>query len=165
MGRWYHCSSRHLRIFLVMMCHNTIKALPIQCHSMSLRKNPGRLNIKDLEWDWVTIIWKNGDRTDKKRRKYVNGKLKTWKKRIRTDFHGQDVPYNIHCNSTAVLKIESVYKQGKNYHPQIYVEECKYPDAENQQCSMLMMMMMDFAMRWDGFCDERLFLAQIQPPV
>ena len=37
----------------------------------------------------------------------------------------------------AVLNIDSVYKQGKNYHPQVYVEECKYIDAENQQCSML----------------------------
>ena len=73
----------------------------------------------------------------KKGGRYVNGKLKTWKERIKTDFHGQDVPYNIHCNATAVLKIDSVYKQGKNYHPQVYVEECKYNDAENQQCSML----------------------------
>ena len=68
---------------------------------------------------------------------YVNGKLKTWKERIKTNFHGQDVPYNMHCNATAVLKIDSVYKQGKNYHPQVYVEECKYTDAENQQCSMV----------------------------
>ena len=36
-----------------------------------------------------------------------------------------------------VVKIDSVYKQGKNYHPQVYVEECKYTDTENQQCSML----------------------------
>ena len=43
----------------------------------------------------------------------------------------------MHCNATAVLKINSAYKQGKNYHPQVYVEECKYTDAENQQCSML----------------------------
>ena len=69
--------------------------------------------------------------------RYVNGKLKTWKERIKTNFHGQDVPYNMHCNATAVLKIDSVYKQGKNYHPQVYVEECKYTDAENQQCNML----------------------------
>ena len=69
--------------------------------------------------------------------RYVYGKLKTWKERIKTNFHGQDVPYNMHCNATAVLKIDSVYKQGKNYHPQVYVEECKYTDAENQQCSML----------------------------
>ena len=69
--------------------------------------------------------------------RYVYGKLKTWKERIKTNFHGQDVPYDMHCNATAVLKIDSVYKQGKNYHPQVYVEECKYIDAENQQCSML----------------------------
>ena len=43
----------------------------------------------------------------------------------------------MHCNATAVLKIDSVYKQGKNYHPQVYVEECKCTDTENQQCSML----------------------------
>ena len=29
-----------------MVCHNTIKTLPIQCNSMSLRKKGGRLNIK-----------------------------------------------------------------------------------------------------------------------
>ena len=60
-----------------------------------------------------------------------------WKERIKTNFHGQDVPYQMHCNATAGLKIDSVYKQGKHYHPQAYVEECKYTDAENQQCNML----------------------------
>ena len=35
--------------------------------------------------------------------KYVNDKLKKWKERILTNFHGQDVPYNIHCNAEAVL--------------------------------------------------------------
>ena len=69
--------------------------------------------------------------------KYVYGKLKTWKERIKTNFHGQDVPYDMYCNATAVLKIDSVYKQGKNYHPQAYVEECKYTDAEKEQSNML----------------------------
>ena len=73
----------------------------------------------------------------KREGRYVNGKLKTWKECIKTNFHGQDVPYDMYCNATAVLRIDSVYKQGKNYHPQVYVEECKYTDAENQQCSML----------------------------
>ena len=53
------------------------------------------------------------------------------------NFHGQDVPYDMYCNVTAVLKIDSVNKQDKNYHPQVYVEECKYTDAEKQQCNML----------------------------
>ena len=53
----------------------------------------------------------------KREGRFVNGKLKTWKEHIKTNFHGQDVPYNMHCNATAVLKIDSVYKQGKNYYP------------------------------------------------
>ena len=69
--------------------------------------------------------------------RYVHGKLKMWKECIKTNFHGQDVSYDMHCNATAMLKIDSVYKQGKNYHPQAYFEQCKYTDAEQQQCNML----------------------------
>ena len=36
-----------------------------------------------------------------------------------------------------MLKIDSVNKEGKNYHPQAYVEDFKYTDAENKQCNML----------------------------
>ena len=43
----------------------------------------------------------------------------------------------MYCNATAVLKIDSVYKQGKNYHPHTYVEECIYTDVKKQQFSML----------------------------
>ena len=101
------------------------------------------------EKEWVsqyTKIWneiesqlfeKMATELIKKERSFVNGKLKTQKERIKTNFHGHDVLYNMHCNATAVLKIHSVYKQDKNYHPQEYVEEHKYTDAENQQCSML----------------------------
>ena len=60
-----------------------------------------------------------------------------WKERIKTNFHGPDVPYDMYCNATAVLKIDSVYKQGKNYYPQVYVEEYKYTVAENRQCNRL----------------------------
>ena len=59
------------------------------------------------------------------------------KERMKINFHGQNVPYNMYCNATAVLKIDSVYKQGKNYYPHVYVEEYKYSDAENRQCNML----------------------------
>ena len=43
----------------------------------------------------------------------------------------------MYYSATAMLKIDSVYQQCKNYYPQVYVEECKYTDAESQQCSML----------------------------
>ena len=49
--------------------------------------------------------------------KHMHGKLKTWKERIKTNFHGKDVPYDMYCNATALLKIDSVYKQSKSYHP------------------------------------------------
>ena len=45
--------------------------------------------------------------------KYVHGKLKMWKERIKTNFFGQYVPYDMYCNATVVLKIDSVYKQSK----------------------------------------------------
>ena len=73
----------------------------------------------------------------KREGRYNNGKLKTRKERIKTNFYGQDVPYDMYCCAIAVLKMDTVYKQGKNYHPQLYVEECKYIDAEKQQCNML----------------------------
>ena len=44
----------------------------------------------------------------KRESRYVNDKLKTWKERLKAHFYGQDVPYNMHCNATAVLKIDSV---------------------------------------------------------
>ena len=40
--------------------------------------------------------------------KDARSKLKTWKESIKTSFHGQDLPYNMYCNATAVLKIDSV---------------------------------------------------------
>ena len=58
-------------------------------------------------------------------------------KDIKTNFQGRIVPCETYCNTTAVLKIDSAYKQGKSYHPQTYIEECKYNDVEKQRRSML----------------------------
>ena len=65
------------------------------------------------------------------------GKLKTWRECIKTNSRGQDFPYDLFCNAISVLKIDSVYKQSRNYHPQVYAEECKYTDAERQHCTIL----------------------------
>ena len=43
----------------------------------------------------------------------------------------------MYFNATAVLKIDSVYREGKNYHLQTYIEECKYIDVENKKCNMV----------------------------
>ena len=42
--------------------------------------------------------------------RYVYGKLKTWKERVKTNFQGQNVPYNMYCNTMAVLKVNYVCK-------------------------------------------------------
>ena len=43
----------------------------------------------------------------------------------------------MYCNSKAVLMIDSVYKQSKNYHPQVYNEVCKHIDEGSQQYNIL----------------------------
>ena len=43
----------------------------------------------------------------------------------------------MYYNATAVLKIDSLYKEGKNYHPQVYFKECEYTDGEKRQRNML----------------------------
>ena len=45
--------------------------------------------------------------TEPMKGKYVHGKVKIWKEHIKTKFHGQDIPFDIYCNATAVLKIDS----------------------------------------------------------
>ena len=69
--------------------------------------------------------------------RYVNGKLKTWKEKITTNFHGKSVPHEERCEATAILKIESVYNQGKNSYPQFYLEECRYIENSTQTCTLL----------------------------
>ena len=57
---------------------------------------------------------------------YINPKIKQWNNEITTNFYNKGIPYNQHCEASAVLKIASVYRQGSDYYPQVYVEECKY---------------------------------------
>ena len=72
------------------------------------------------EKEWITQykkIWNEVESqlfeklaTERIKGSNVRGKLKTWKKNIKTNFHGQVPPYDVYCNATAVLKIDSVYK-------------------------------------------------------
>lgn len=64
-------------------------------------------------------------------------KLKTWKEQTKNNIDGQEVPYNMVYNGAAVLYVDSAYKQDNKFYPQVYVEECKYANAESHYCSML----------------------------
>ena len=54
------------KIYLVTECRNTIKTLPTQCHSMSLRKKSGRPIIKRFGMKFSPSYLKNDDGTDKR---------------------------------------------------------------------------------------------------
>ena len=40
--------------------------------------------------------------------KHMRGKLTTWKDCIKTNFHNEDIPYDMYCNAIIVLKVDSV---------------------------------------------------------
>ena len=61
--------------------------------------------------------------------KYTNPKLITWDGEIRTRFRGNHPGFIEEigaCHATGILKIGSVYRQGSNYHLQVFLKECKY---------------------------------------
>ena len=72
--------------------------------------------------------------------KYINPKLITWNGEIRTRFKGNSwgKPESIgSCFATGILKIGSVYRQGSNYHLQVFLKECKYEKRDTSFESLL----------------------------
>ena len=56
--------------------------------------------------------------------KYINPKLNMYGDKIAVKYHdGKEVPYDKHCKATGLLRISSVYNQGINYWPQVYLDE------------------------------------------
>ena len=41
------------------------------------------------------------------------------------------------CNCLSLILIDSVYKKGKNYHPQVFLEECKYIVTEKKMSNYI----------------------------
>ena len=64
--------------------------------------------------------------------KYVNPKLITWDSRIRIAFRGTSPELRDigSCLATGVVKIGSVYRQGSDYHLQVFLKECNYRERD-----------------------------------
>ena len=62
----------------------------------------------------------------------MNGILQMWNGCIKTNFHGEEVPYEIYGKGKIVLEVDFVYKHGKSYHLQVHVEECNCAVAKSQ---------------------------------
>ena len=58
---------------------------------------------------------------------YIKTNLRESNDVIKTKFLGDEVPKeNMHYTCIACITIDSVMRMEKKYHPQVYLEECKY---------------------------------------
>ena len=65
--------------------------------------------------------------------KYLKAEIKSYNGKINTNFHDNKITKegsNLICLS--VILIESVSRTGKNYYPQVLLEECKYNAKEKR---------------------------------
>ena len=59
--------------------------------------------------------------------KYIKTKRKPCNGKVDTNFHNNKIPKEApQCICLSVIVIESVYRKGKDYFPEVFLEECKY---------------------------------------
>ena len=57
--------------------------------------------------------------------KYLNSKVQSYNIKVTTNFHSKK-PEECDCIFLSIIVIDSVFKLGKNYYPQTFLEEWKY---------------------------------------
>ena len=59
--------------------------------------------------------------------KYLKAKIKSYNGKINTNFHKNKIPKEgSQFIFLSVILIDSVFRTGKNYYPQVFLEECKF---------------------------------------
>ena len=59
--------------------------------------------------------------------KYLKAKIKSYNGKINTNFHNNEIPKEDSQRiCLSVILINSVFRTGYNYYPQVFLEECKY---------------------------------------
>ena len=53
--------------------------------------------------------------------KYLKTKIKSYKEKNNTNFHGDEINFDQFC-----------FRTGKNYYPQVFLKECKYVVKEKK---------------------------------
>ena len=57
--------------------------------------------------------------------KYLKTKIKSYKGKININFNNKKIPKECsQCNCLSVILINSISETGKNYYPQVFLEEC-----------------------------------------
>ena len=93
-----------------------------------LIKNEELLEKYNEIWGKVSNNVKKGfDREPVYNEKYIKTEIKSYEEKINTNFQSNKVPKKgSQYICLSVILIDSVFRTGKNYYPQVFLEECKY---------------------------------------
>ena len=65
--------------------------------------------------------------------------MKSYNEKIITSFHNDKIPKKgFQCLSQSVILNNSVYREDKNYYPEVFLEECKYVVKDKKTSSLLL---------------------------
>ena len=69
--------------------------------------------------------------------KYIKTKIKTYEDSITTNFYNEEeskkIPEEVPCKCLSIIIIDSVLYAYEKYHPQTFLEECKYKQQKQKQ--------------------------------
>ena len=93
-----------------------------------LIKNEELLEKYNEIWGKVSNNVKKGfDREPVYNEKYIKTEIKSYEEKINANFQIFKVPKKgSQYICLSVILIDSVFRTGKNYYPQVFLEECKY---------------------------------------
>ena len=85
-------------------------------------------------WENVkNIIKKEFDSEPVYNEKYLKAKIKFYNGKINTNFHNNKIPKEgSQFICLPLILIDSVFRTGNNYYPQVFLEECKYVITEKK---------------------------------
>ena len=128
---------RPLCIFLLKMSAHRKDFDEIEYKSFLIKNNELLGKYKEI-WEKVkNITKKEFDSEPVYNEKYLKAKIKSYNGKINTNFHDNKIPKEgsqFICLS--VILIDSVFRTGKNYYPQVFLEECKHVIKEKSILSI-----------------------------
>ena len=83
-------------------------------------------------WEKIKIsIKKEFDSEPVYNEKYLKAKMESCNRKINTNFRNNEIPKeDSQYICLSVILIDSVFRTGENYYPQVFLEECKYAVKE-----------------------------------
>ena len=86
-----------------------------------------------------SILKKKFDSEPVYNEKYLKAKIKSYNGKINTNFHNSKIPKEVsQFIFLLVVLNDYVFRTGKNYYPQVFLEEYKYIVIEKRFLSMLL---------------------------